>query len=235
MTWTGRATLECSAGSSGRFEPLPSARSPFVVEPAAAPMQFRLAGGVYSVNIVGYVNTSLPPGLSVITNPLLNTTNTVSHLFPAAPDGTQVYRLDGTNYTVSTFDGIAGAWSNPGLELLPGDGFFVRNPSAATFVNTFVGEVLLGTLINPLPAGYSLQADMVPQGGSINSIHEIPGQSGDRIYKFAPDADGREAWIESAFDPDQNLWLPDLYIGVGEGFMVYKQAPQDWVRIFLPF
>ena len=143
LTWTGGAVLECSAGSSGRFKRLASARSPFVIEPTSAPMQFRAAGGVVSGNIVGYVNTFLPPGLSLITNPLLNTTNTVGHLFPTAPDGTQVYLLNGTNYIVSTFDAVAGAWSNPNLELLPGDGFFVRNPSSTTFTNIFVGEVLL--------------------------------------------------------------------------------------------
>jgi hypothetical protein len=235
LTWTGRAGLECSIGSSGRFERLTAARSPFVIEPTSALMQFRVAGGVVSDNIVGYVNTTLPPGLSLITNPLRNTTNTLGHLFPAPPDGTQVYRLDGTNYAVSTFDAMAGAWSNPALELLPGDGFFVRNPSGAAFINTFVGEVLIGTLVNPLPAGNSLQADMVPQGGSINSIHRVPGQSGDRAYKFAPAPDGTEGWIESAFDTDLNQWVPDLFIQVGEGFMVYKQAPQDWVRIFSPF
>ena len=210
------------------------ASSPFVVEPSAEPLQFRLAGSVFSGNIVGYVNTPLPPGLSLISNPLLAVENNLRTLFPLAPDGTQVYQLNGADYDVSIFDGTTGSWSNPNLELLTGDGFFVRNPSGAPFVNTFVGEVLVGTLVNPLPAGYSLQASLVPQSGTLNNTHRVSGRAGDRAYKFVPDDDGAEAWIKSVFDESQNLWVPDFEIGVGEGFMIYKEAPQDWVRIFSP-
>ena len=105
----------------------------------------RAQSNVYSLNIVGYVNAIFQPGNNWFGNPLSNTTasgtdNTLSQLFPIAPDGTTVslWNAMQNQYTPSaTFSG--GAWSGD-LALEPGTGALLNTPSL--FTNTFVGTVL---------------------------------------------------------------------------------------------
>jgi hypothetical protein len=63
-----------------------------------------MAQAVYSVNAVGFVKVTVPAGFSMIANPLKAPTNTVGALFADAPDGTTVYKYDGTNYSVNGKD-----------------------------------------------------------------------------------------------------------------------------------
>ncbi|MEO5802439.1 MAG: hypothetical protein ABIR24_02835 [Verrucomicrobiota bacterium] len=239
VSWTGKGVLKKASEPNGKFHPVTNTKgnqSSYVVEPGDDEKAvFRLDGAegdVFSVNIVGYVNLRLPPGLSLIENPLYYPTNTVELWWPNAPDGSQILKyVTGEGYEVSTFDGIAKTWSNPGLEIPIGQGFYFRNLSIQTVTNTFVGEVHQGFLTNALPAGYSMKGSLVPQEGSINSVHGIPGQSGDEIHTLTNDA-GVETENISTFDGALNQWIPDLILHVGEGFWIHKQNQQDWVRYF---
>ena len=139
---------------------------------------------------------------------------------------------DGSGYEASTFEAIKGAWSNPKLQIPIGTGFYFNNPSAETFPLTFVGDVLQGVLINPLPAGTSTKGALVPQAGSINSAHQIPGQPGDEIQIYTNDQQGGGSYSVSIFDAQQNAWVPDLTLQVAQGFWIQKQYSQDWVRTF---
>ena len=42
------------------------------------------------------------------------------------------------------------------MTLAPGEGFWLNWPEAAPGTITFVGDVMQGTLTNPVPAGYSI-------------------------------------------------------------------------------
>ena len=55
-------------------------------------------GAVYSVNAVGYVNLTVPAGLSLIANPLDATDNTIANVLKV-PAGTQIYKFNGTGFT----------------------------------------------------------------------------------------------------------------------------------------
>jgi len=194
-----------------------------------------VVGHVYSANIVGYVNLFLPPGLSLIANPLLAYDNSLGSLIPTAPDGAQVLTyLPGVGYEVSTFDALAGAWSNPDLKLPPGRGFFYNNASPDIVSHTFVGEVRTGTLINHLPAGFSTEGALVPQEGSISSVHGIPGQPGDILRLYVNDQQGGGDYLTSTYNAN-NGWMPDLTLGVAKGFVSEKQSAQDWIRVFQPY
>ncbi len=211
----------------------------YVVEPTGDQAVYRLESAsspIVSGNVVGYVNLRLPPGLSLIANPLFYTNNAVAAWLPYAPDGAQVFKYTaGGGFEVSTFDAGAGAWSNPELQVPLGVGFYFSNPSTETFAYTFVGEVLQGTLINPLPAGISTKGSLVPQAGSINSVHGIAGEPGDEIRIYTNDGQGGGAYQSSIFTVlggTESAWLPDLALGVGQGFWIQKRNAQDWVRIF---
>ena len=237
VSWNGKGALKQSATLNGRFKPAKTRGGSLTTDPEGEQMLFQVedaSGAVFSVNIVGYVNLQLPPGLSLVANPLRSYDDTLESLFfyQPPPDGAQVLKyVPGAGYEVSTFDGIAQAWTNPHMELPLGVGFFFQNPSSNTVVNTFVGEVLQGTLVNHLPAGFSTEGSLVPQAGSINSLHVIPGEPGDLFRLYVNDLQGGGDYVTSVFSINAG-WEPDLTLGVGQGFVSEKQNAQDWVRVF---
>src|SRR4051812_8902448 len=180
LSWKGKAQLLEARGKHGQYKRV-SAVSPVVVAPTEEQASYRLAadGGVFSANAVGYVNLSLRPGLSLIANPLFYTNNSIGFWLRHPPAGTQGYRYTAdSGYEISTFDETEDAWSNPDLQVPIGEGFFFRNPSETNYTQTFVGEVLQGTLINHLPAGFSTKGSLVPAAYTL-SQHGIPGEAGD--------------------------------------------------------
>src|SRR5207249_175718 len=156
-----------------------------VLSAAGLASSFSLAqGAVYSVNAVGYVNLTVPAGLSLIANPLDATDNTIANVLKV-PAGTQIYKFNGTGFTSALYDDIDG-WTSSGqpagnITLNPGEGMFVRNNSGP-FTNTFVGEVKQGNLSTPLPAGLSIVASQVPQQGKVSTDLSFPLIAGTQIY-----------------------------------------------------
>jgi len=234
ISWNGKGQLQ-EARKDGHYKKITKARSPYVVTATEEQVSYSLAtanGDVLSVNVVGYVNITLPPGLSLIANPLYYTNNSLSLWLQQPPAGSQVYKYTAENgYEVSTFDGIEGRWTNPDLQVPIGTGFFFSNPSDTAITQTFVGEVLQGYLTNSLPAGYSTKGSLVPISATL-SQHSIPGKPGDELRTFTNDLLGGGAYNVSVYDADLQSWVPDLVLAVGQGFWIYKQEPEDWVRFF---
>jgi len=243
VSWTGGGVLRQAASLKGKTRLLHKGRAMrrnvYMATATAGQTIFSVeeggsGGGAnsYSANAVGYVNLKLPPGLSLIANPLIHPDNSIAYWFSTAPDGCQIYKLDPTgNYEVATFDGLQQQWSNPGLAIPLGVGFYFYNPSATTYTVVFVGEVAQGQLINPLPAGISTKGSLVPQFGSINTLHHIPGEPGDQIQVYINDLAGGGAYQSSVYTAGEG-WVPDLILQVGQGFWIEKQNSQDWVRGF---
>ena len=233
LTWNGKEELAEARGKNGKFKRIPKSSSPYVVAPSEQTASYRLetaSDNVYSVNVVGYANLQLPPSLSLIANPLYYTNNDLSFWMPNPPDGSQVYKYTASGgYEVSTFDGIAGQWSNPALQVEIGTGFFFRNTSQTTLTFTFVGEVPQGWLTNSLPEGYSTKGSLVPISESL-SQHQIPGEIGDEVRTYSNDLQGGGSYNISVYTADG--WTPDLTLNIGQGFWIYKQNAQDWVRYF---
>ncbi|HMJ64498.1 MAG TPA: hypothetical protein VK615_04030 [Candidatus Binatia bacterium] len=239
ISWDGAGNeLGQRRGAGARYERTSRISGPVSVDTTAEQMSFALlstaADSVVSENVVGYVNVDLPWGMSLIGNPLLQTNMTLGYLFPTAPDGAQVLVLVGNDYDSSVFSAATMSWSKPWFELALGRGFFFVNPSRTAFTQTFVGEVLTGSLTNPLPAGVSLKASLIPQAGSINTLHNIPGQPGDNLFTYFSDAEARGRYIRSTFTAT-NAWVPDQDLGVAKGFWIQKKQAQDWVRFFSVF
>jgi len=232
LTWNGKAELAEARGKNGHFKKIHGSTSPYIVAPTDENAAYRLetASDVYSVNVVGYANLQLPPGLSLIANPLYYTNNDLGFWLPSPPDGSQVYKYTANaGYEVSTYDGVAQVWSNPILQVPIGTGFFFRNTSQNTLTYTFVGEVLQGWLTNSLPEGYSTKGALVPQSTTL-SQHQVPGEIGDELRTYTNDLQGGGDYNISVYTA--NGWTPDLILGVGQGFWIRKDNPQDWVRYF---
>jgi hypothetical protein len=196
---------------------------------------------VYSVNAVGYVNTTLLPGFNLVSNPLDNTTgNTIQNLFGTGfqggtPPGTIVYHFDPvTDAFVSAvydpFDLVFTPAAAANTVIDPGNGVFLFLPGNANATCTFVGEVPQGARSNtPIPQGFSIKASAVPQAGPVTTL-QFPGAPGDILYKWNATTDAYQTFT---FDPFDNVWTPSVpNIEVGEAFFILKAAASTWTRDF---
>jgi hypothetical protein len=191
---------------------------------------------VYSLNAVGYVNVTCPPGFSLIANPLNTTNNSLNSLLPynngAIPVNTQIFKYGASGYQIATMDEFDLVWV-PNLTLDPGEGAFFKNTEGANKVLTFVGEVLQGKLTNSIPSGYSIRSSKVPQEGTLGASAGgvnllVPGQPNDQVFKYTP-----SGYVISTFDEFDLVWVPNVTIKVGESFFVKKSAPDNtWIRDF---
>jgi hypothetical protein len=196
---------------------------------------------VYSVNAVGYVNVSAPPGFSLISNPLNAGTgnNTITKLFsnitPSIPNNSKVFLFDNasSSFKTITYSPLSQSWiptTDAGTEVLPGNGVFFQNPSASAITITFVGEVMQGSLSNPLPVGFSIKANQVPQAGAPDAFG-YPGSANDKFFRFL-NATG--SYETHTFSPLSSSWVPALpSINVGEAFYAFRATTAgSWNRTF---
>jgi hypothetical protein len=186
---------------------------------------------VYSVNAVGYVNVVIPRGFSMIANPLKAADNKISALIPTAPAGTTIYKFNTTTggYNSSSFDDLDNAWlPDPNITLSPGDGAFING--VTQFTNTFVGEVMTGSLTNAMTAGFQIVSSQVPQEGRVDTVLGFPPIPGAFIYQFNNATGG---YVSAQFDDLDNAWLPAVpTLKVGEAFWVRLAAAANWTRTF---
>jgi hypothetical protein len=190
---------------------------------------------VFSVNAVGYVNKEIPGnGFAMVANPLKAATNTINALFTGVPPGFQVYifQKQGQAFDVGAFDDLEGGFvpaSVGNAELLPGQGVFVKNPTAQAITITFVGEVMQGHLTTDLVPGLQIVSSQVPQAGTATELG-LTGALGDQIYQFNT---ATQQYDVSSYDDLENSFLPALKpLGVGEAFFLRKAAAGQWVRDF---
>jgi hypothetical protein len=198
---------------------------------------------VYSVNAVGYVNTTLLPGFNLISNPLDNKTgNTIQNLFGtgwngAIPGGTIVYYFNSTtdSFVIASYEELFGTFDPPTAAnqvVPPGEGVFILVGGNANQTVTFVGEVPQGTASNTqIPPGFSIKGLTVPAAGAINTMN-FPAADGDIIYEWNPQTD---QYTISTFQQLFGGWDPQVpNIDVGEAFWVSKtgNAAVAWDRNF---
>jgi len=209
----------------------------------AAGVSTQAQSNVYSLNVVGYVNTVVEGGgtYSLLSNPLNNTSaggNNSTNLFSTAA-GAQQDTAQILTWDVNTFDFAAlqpsfggGVWT-ANVPLPVGKGFFYVNPGD-TFTNTFVGEVVQGAFVNPIvgSGSYNCVGSSVPIGGSFtNALVGLVPADTDQVLK----------WDKATFDFDATqpsfgggVWTTTaLSVNVGEGlFYVSTGADQNWSRNF---
>jgi hypothetical protein len=197
---------------------------------------------VYSVNAVGYVNVTAPAGFSLISNPLNAGAgnNTVASLFaaskvsPSLPVNSKVFVYDTATgvFKTITFSPLSQSWSpalDAATEIPPGNGVFFQNVGSAPITITFVGEVMQGNLSNPLPAGFSIKANQVPQAVKPDAVG-FPGSANDKLFRYIPATGIYETYT---FSPLSQAWNPVLpVIPVGEAFYIQRGAAGTWSRTF---
>jgi hypothetical protein len=143
---------------------------------------------VYSLNAVGYINTTFPAqSYTILTCPLIagvdanGVTNSLNVVLNntnnngAAYKHATVFQMAGGIYTV-TEAGVgtaanASGWAGGGSDvtLNPGQAVFFYNSTTAAMSATFVGTVPQGSLTNTLTPGYNLVGSIVPTSGDLSS------------------------------------------------------------------
>ena len=196
---------------------------------AACAFSATAQSNVYSLNVVGYYNITVPANqLVMLANQLNTSDNKISSLLPSVTPGSQLYKYNG-GYTAYTFDDLDLVWTPDGNATLnPGEGAFFKSPSASTL--TFVGEVLQGSLTNTLPINaLAMRSSIVPQAGTATALG-IPGEPGDQMYRY------NNGYTAYTFDDLDMVWTPsEPSVSVGEAFF-YKKSPtatqNKWIRNF---
>ncbi len=212
---------------------------------------------VYSLNAVGYINVTCPPGFSIIANQLNTGNNVITNLITVDPngsmDGDTIYKYVNTG-VASTSHYItlsANSGDNPpywdGADattttLNPGEAAFFYNNYPTTLTLTFVGTVLQGSLTNNLMAGFNLVSSLVPQSGNIFTNLGIPldsvngTQDGDTIYIYSNGVTPNysTASINSGDNAPYLDGNQNPSVNVGEGFFYYRNysTTQTWIRSF---
>lgn len=187
---------------------------------------------VYSANVVGYVNKVMPAGYIMVANPLDAGTNKISNLIPAAPDFTTLYKWDGSTFAIYTF--AFGAWDGDDT-LNPGEACIIN--SAEKWTNTFVGNVLQGSLTNNWRAGFTLLGSKVPQTGALDdtttgNLGFPVAQLSDFDTVYALGAAGNAGGTYTIYTWAFGAWDTTPIIGVGEGFWLSAASSGKWVRSF---
>jgi len=176
------------------------------------------AQNVYSLNVVGYVNKTIPSGYSLIANPLSAGVTNGANEIATPVDGSVYLTWNGVGFDYTSFDSGFGGWIDAGFNpaqpptLPPGRGFFFFNPGA-TYTNTFVGEVVPApgsTNSLALPSGYSLVGSVLPAGSAQITAAPVslPLIDGSVIlqwngvgYVYTSFDSGFGGWIDAAFNP----------------------------------
>jgi hypothetical protein len=188
---------------------------------------------VYSLNVVGYYNVTVPANQYLLVANQLNTTNnTLGGVLPSVPPGSQFQVYSGGGLTPYVFDEFDLVWTpNGNAPLAPGQGGYFKSPVATTL--TFVGEVRQGSLTNVLPKNaYVISASIVPQSTNVVNLG-VPGEPGDQLQTYAG------GFTPYVFDEFDLVWTPGdpngPTIAVGQSFF-YKKSPTgtqtNWIRNF---
>ncbi len=194
---------------------------------------------VYSLNVVGYVNKVLTGNSKYtgVANPLNTTNNTLAGLLGGAgvglPSGSQVLKWSPGAADFTTYGKVAfgSGWTGGGATatLNPGEGALVLTSGANDYTNTFVGEVLQGSLTNATLAGYQLIGNKVPDTGTAPTIGLVPG-NGSQLLKWDT---ALQDWVTYGKVIFGSGWTPaPPVINVAEGFMLNANANYNWVRNF---
>jgi hypothetical protein len=181
---------------------------------------------VYSVNAVGYVNTTLVPGFNLVSNPLRSTEpngNQIQNLFGSLPANTIVYLWNGAGFDQTIND--------------PDFGWSPENVGNRTL--TFVGEVVQGQNLSvPIAQGFNLVSSIVPQEGTATTLGYQP-QANDVLYFWNETANQNgpgpaQSYVQTVYDAEFGEFsIPLPTLAVGDAFFIRSQTGnRTWTRNF---
>jgi hypothetical protein len=203
---------------------------------------------VYSLNAVGYINLSVPPGFSIIACQLQTGTNTVGSLLnnvSGAYNGAKIYKWIPANkgYDIDTGDNTFGdaatGWDNAGIDTMnPGEALWFDNPNSTAMTITFVGTVPQGTNNVSIPKGFSMISSPVPFSGDVVTNMGLQNYNDlDKVYAYIPANTNYQIYnVDLTFGSAgyNSQWDPpgDPQANVGQGFWYDATSAFTWSQVF---
>ncbi len=198
-----------------------------------AQRSYRVSGanGYRSFNPYGYVTKTLAANAwTMLSVPLLDTNSTVRALFNGATVNMSVKKLNQATGVEDEAVFQNGAWSGPNFSIRPGEAVKFNNPNGFYLVGTFVGEVLQGNLVNPIPNGFSWRSSMMPKTGTLTTFLGYPAGPGDTYHQALSSG----AFQQSAYYyPSQ--WTPSQPVvnSPTDGFGINNaSSAKNWIQWF---
>jgi hypothetical protein len=141
---------------------------------AAGALTSMAQSNVYSLNVVGYYNITVPAGQFYLTaNQLDNGTNGLNQVLGTGQFLDQVLTFANNAYNIDVSDGTQWLDNNTGnpttTTVSPGKGFFYQNAQGTAETITFVGQVRQGALSTSYGPGFTLVSTPVPVPLGLNS------------------------------------------------------------------
>ena len=190
---------------------------------------------VYSLNSVGFVNITCPPGFSLICNPMnYDGTNALDTVMPTAPKFSQIFKFNTGTGTYDVAQRGLTSW-NSVLTVSPGEGFFFKNPFTTNIVLTFTGNVQQGSLSTPLIHGFQIVSSQVPQSGLVATDLTFPPARFDQLFLYNQNTGSYDVYQVTQFNTTTGVatWQPiEPTIAVGQAFFVNKVSATSWTRSF---
>jgi len=198
---------------------------------------------VYSQNVVGYVNVTIPAGQYVlVANPLTTGDDVLSNVVQNVPGATVANIWTGTGFSTYTYSSAQHHWKSGSLvvdntPLPPGVGFFLSNPSTS-ITNTFVGTVLAntggGTVTNALTTALSPIGSLTPYGDTVTnaSTFNLQVAGATTLQKWSV---ANQSFTLYTFSAAQNTWKvgstkTNPIINVAEGFFIQPATATNWIQ-----
>jgi len=216
-----------------------------------------LMAQVYSLNAVGYINVTIPPGFSMIANQLNTTNNNLSPLLDSQfatgnYDGMEFYKFaNGSGFAptliVDSYSAVLPyiPWDQAAATnttLNPGEAVFVYSPYTTNLNITLVGTVLTGSLTNDYKVGFNMVSSQVPQAGRLDVDLGMPEVDGDQIYIFNNATTSYEIFTGDQYSTSGQPWDTvsagtnlNPTVSVAQGYWYKAQTgngPNVWVRNF---
>jgi hypothetical protein len=220
----------------------------------AASLASSMAQNVYSLNVVGYVNVTLPSHqFTAVANPLdasmggtIATGNDMTNLFnintaPLLANGSTIATFNSAlnNYNASvSYVALSKKWGST-FPMPPGKAALFFNNGASATVVTFTGQVPQGTYnVGTLPSHqFSLVGSPVPIGGNITNSTTAVGlvpANGDTVATFSSALNNWNAsssWVQLS-----KKWgsTASSTIDPGQGFLYFNNgaSANNWVSNF---
>jgi hypothetical protein len=201
----------------------------------------------YSQNIVGYATVTVPPGYSLMANPLsTGLTNAANEIMPIL-DGELILTWAGSRFRQVSYDSGFGGWVGddgqtpaPPPSLPPGEGFFFYNPLSVATNFTFIGQVVVSPSSTNCffsgGGGWHLVGSPLPAtvDSITNSPVQLPVIDGMVILKW-----NGSNYMQTGFDTGFGGWVgadgqtpsvPPSY-RIAEGFFWFSPIPEwSWCQ-----
>ena len=185
---------------------------------------YRAVAGAGTSNYLGFLSVDLPPGYSLISNPLRGPSNEIGQLFSTVPEGCTINKYSLITFTLNKISFARGKWSSPLETLAPGEGALFFNASDGATAVHFVGEVPRDMQSVPVQTGTSMRGSLLPLAGRLDSELGFPVAAGDVISIYS---NHNEKYAELKYTHEG--WEREAPIlRLGEGFWVAKSTAAVW-------